>query len=155
MNKRKGFNLNRLSQIKTISSSYSYSLFYAQDKTTKEIFLVNKINKNPIPPKNKKRYAEIYFENNSELKKKYRKLSDKVLQEITAQAIQSQLYIYRKLLKKDYALKNYIEIENDSQIYFIFQNIPQTNIRDFFSKTENINDDDTIKEVFSHIKSLL
>ena len=148
MNKRKDFNLNKLIPIKTISSSYSYSLFYAKDKVTKEIFLVNKVNKNPIPPKNKKRYAEIYFENNIELKKKYRKLSDKVLQEITAQAIQSQLYIYKKLLKKDYALKNYIEIEYRSEIYFIFYNLPTTNISDFFSKEENISDDDTIKEVF-------
>ena len=148
MNKRKDINIQKLKPIKTISSSYSYSLFYAQDKETKEIFLVNRINKNPIPPKNKKRYAEIYFENNSELKKKYRKLSDKVLQEITTQAIQSQLYIYRKLLKRDYAPKNYIEIEYGSEIYFIFQDIPQTNIKDFFAKEENINDDDTIKEVF-------
>lgn len=148
MNKRKDINIQKLKPIKTISSSYSYSLFYAQDKETKEIFFVNRINKNPIPPKNKKRYAEIYFENNSELKKKYRKLSDKVLQEITAQAIQSQLYIYRKLLKKDYAPQNYIELECGSEIYFIFYDIQQTNIKDFFSKEENINENETIKEVF-------
>ena len=47
MNKRKDINIQKLKPIKTISSSYSYSLFYAQDKETKEIFLVNRINKNP------------------------------------------------------------------------------------------------------------
>lgn len=155
MNKRKDININKLTPIKIISSSYSYSLYYAQDKSTKEIFLVNRVNKSPIPPKNKQKYAEIYFDNNSELKKKYRKISDKVLQEITSQAVQSQLYIYKKLLKKDYALKKYIELEYGSEIYFIFYDIPQINIRDFFSKEENINDDDIIKEVFNSFVEIL
>ena len=55
MNKRKDININKLTPIKIISSSYSYSLYYAQDKSTKEIFLVNRVNKSPIPPKNKQK----------------------------------------------------------------------------------------------------